>query len=179
MVDHGRRIPREALAGEMRSAAGAHALQALRTWVREHAGPREAHAAAQGLFTRRLPMGLAAMPGSCAQRGPGDGGPAIMRAAGVGLARERQRRGRAEGSRGGTCAGARTGDRTPGAPGIFPLDVPVNRPARGSASGLPEWMPRFAVEPPCHESPGVGAQRWARDRAESGRRAVAQEAPAD
>jgi hypothetical protein len=162
-----------------RSAAGAPALQALRPCVREQAGTRAAHAAAQGLCKRRRPMGWAALQWSCAQRGTGEVGPAVMRADGVGLPRERPRRGRADGSRVGTWAVARTCDRRPGAPGIGPLDAPVNRPARGDASGLQAWRTRCAVAPPVHERAGGFAPRLDLARAERGVLAVAPEAPAD
>jgi hypothetical protein len=67
----------DALDVESRIAAGEQALQALITCVRERAGKLEAHEAEQGLFTRRRPMGLAAMQRYVAQRGTGEGGPAI------------------------------------------------------------------------------------------------------
>jgi hypothetical protein len=128
-----RRLPLEALEVEMRIAAGEHALQALLQCVSEHAGTLEAHEAEPGRCTRLWPMGWAAMKVDCAPRGTGDGGPALIRADGVVLPRERTRRGRDSGSRFGTLAVARTCDRTPGAPGVCPLDGPVNLPARGDA----------------------------------------------
>ena len=82
MVYHVRRIPLEALEVEMRIAAGEPALQALRQLARDQANTREAPAAEQGIFTRLLPMGWAAMTWSVAQRGTGDVGPAITRADG-------------------------------------------------------------------------------------------------
>jgi hypothetical protein len=133
MVDHGRRIPLEARDVEMRLAAGEPALQVRLPCVRAQAGPLEAPAAEPGLVTRLRPLGVAALTWSCAQRGTGEVGPAIMRADGVVRPRERQRRGRADGARVGTLAGARPCDRTPGEPGLWPLDAPVNRPARGAA----------------------------------------------
>jgi hypothetical protein len=117
MVDHGRRIPLEAREVEISMAEGEQALQALSECAREHAG--EAHAAEQGIFTRRLPIGLAAMKLYCAQRGTGDVGPAIMRAGGVLLTREKPFRGRDDCSRFGTCAVARTGYRRLGNRGAF------------------------------------------------------------
>jgi hypothetical protein len=120
----------EALDVEMSSAEGEQALQALLQCARERGGNLEAHEAEKGLFKRRLPMGVAAMQLDFAQRGTGDGGPAIMRADGVVLPRERKLRGRADFALFGTLAVARTGDRTPGEPGIVPLEAPANLPER-------------------------------------------------
>ena len=73
----------EALDVETSRAEGEQALQALITSVRENAGKLAAHEAEQGIFKRLLPMGLAAMQRSLAQRGPGDGAPAVTRADGL------------------------------------------------------------------------------------------------
>ena len=99
----------EALDVEMSLAAGEPALQALLTCARASAGTREAHAAEKGIFKRRLPMGLAAMQRSCAQRGTGDVGPALMRADGAILPRQTPLRGRDDCSLFGTCTVARPG----------------------------------------------------------------------
>ena len=74
---------------------------------------------------------------------------------------------------------ARTCDRTPGEPGIFPLDAQVNLPERCYSSFLQEWMTVFAVEHPFQESAGLFAQLFDLDVAESVLMEVAQEAPAD
>jgi hypothetical protein len=179
MVDHVRRIPREALEVETSMAAGEQALQALITCAREHAGKLEAHEAEKGLFKRLVPMGWAAMKWSFAEGGTGDVGPAITRADGMLLTREKPLRGRQYCSRFGPCAGARTCDRTAGEPGIVPLDAQVNLPERCDSYVLQEWMPGFEVEPPCQESAGFFAQRFAREVAESVLMEVAQEAPED
>jgi len=159
-------------------AAGEQALQALLQCARASAGTREAHAAEPGLCKRRLPMGLAALKRSLAQGGTGDVGPAVTRADGVFLPREQPLRGRESCSRFGTFAVARTGDRTPGAPGICPLDAQVNRPARGDAYVLQEWMPWFAVEHPFQERASWCEPCFALELAESVLMEVAQEAPA-
>jgi hypothetical protein len=179
MFYHVRRIPMEARDVEMSLAAGEQALQALLQCVREHAGKLEAHDAEKGLFKRRLPMGLAAMQLYFAQRGTGDVGPAVLRADGVVLPRERKLRGRDSCSLFGTLAVARTCYRMPGEPGIFPLDAQVNLPERGDSSCLQEWMTLFEVEHPCQERAGLFAQLFALDLAESVVMAVAQEAPED
>jgi hypothetical protein len=98
MVDHVRRIPIEALDVEKSIAAGEPALQALIKCAREHAGKLKAHEAEKGIFKRLLPIGLAAMQLSFAERGPGDVGPAVTRADGMLLAREKPR--------GAVCPGA-------------------------------------------------------------------------
>jgi hypothetical protein len=123
----------DALEVEMSIAAGEPALQALLQFVRDHAGTREAHEAETGICKRRLALGVAAMKLSFAQPGTGDGGPAVMRADGMVLPRERTLRGRADVSLVGTFAGARTCYRMPGEPGGCPLDAPVNRPDRGDS----------------------------------------------
>jgi hypothetical protein len=169
----------EAREVEMSIAAGEQALQALLPFVRERAGKLEAHEAEQGLFKRRLPIGLAAMQLSFAQRGTGDVGPAVTQADGVILPREQTRRGRDYVSLFGKCAVPRTCSRTPGAPGIFPLDAQVNLPARCSSYVLQAWMTRCAVEPPFQERRGVFAPLLDLEVAESVLRAVAQEAPQD
>jgi hypothetical protein len=169
----------DALEVEMRIAAGEQALQALITCARERAGTLEAHDAETGLFKRRLPMGLAAMQLDFAQRGTGDVGPAIRRADGAMLPRQTPRRGRDDGSLCGTFKVARPGDRTPGEPGLCPLDAQVNCPERCDAYFLPEWLTWFAVEPPCQDSAGVFEPLFALEVAESVLMAVAQEAPAD
>jgi hypothetical protein len=164
---------------ETRIAAGEQALQARLTCAREAAGTLAAHAAETGLCTRRLPMGMAAMQWSVAQRGTGAGGPVVTRADGVLLPREQPRRGRDDCSLVGTCAVGRPCDRTPGAPGICPLDAPVNRPARCDAYGLPEWRTVLAVEHPVQERAGCCAPRVDLEVAASVLMAVAQEAPPD
>jgi hypothetical protein len=169
----------EALEVETSMAAGEQALQALITFAREHAGKLEAHEAEKGLFKRLVPMGWAAMKLSFAECGTGDVGPAITRADGMLLTREKPLRGRQYFSRFGPFAGARTCDRTAGEPGICPLDAPVNLPERCDSYVLQEWMPGFAVEQPCKESAGFFAQRFAREVAESVLMEVAQEAPED
>ena len=169
----------EALDVEMSIAEGEQALQALLQFVREQAGTLEAHEAEKGIFKRLLPMGLAAMTLYFAQRGTGDVGPAIRRADGVVLPRERQLRGRDYCSLFGTFAVVRTCYRTPGEPGLFPLDAQVNLPQRCDAYVLQEWMTLFEVEHPCQESAGMCAQLFDLDLAESVLMAVAQEAPED
>jgi hypothetical protein len=75
-------------------------------------------------------MGLAAMKLYFAECGTGDVGPAITRADGMLLTREKPLRGRKYFSLFGTFAVARTCYRTAGKPGIFPLDAQVNLPER-------------------------------------------------
>ena len=169
----------EALDVETSRAEGEQALQALLTFVRENAGKLAAHEAEQGIFKRLLPMGLAAMKRYCAQRGPGDGGPAVTRADGVLLPREQQLRGRDSWSIFGQFKVLRTCYRAPGAPGIFPLDAQGNLPERCYASFLQEWMTVFEVEPPCKASAGCFAQLFALEVAESVLMEVAKEAPQD
>jgi hypothetical protein len=169
----------DALDVEMSTAEGEQALQALLKCAREQAGTIEAHAAEKGLFKRLLPMGLAAMKRSFAQRGTGDVGAAVPRADGMILPREQKLRGRDDCSRFGTFTVARTCDRTPGEPGIFPLGAQVNLPERCDSSFLQEWMALFEVEHPFQDSAGVFEPLFDLDLAESVLRAVAKEAPAD
>ena len=163
----------------MRIVEGEQALQALLKFVTESAHQLEAHEAANGIFTRLLPMGLAAMKLSFAQRGTGDGGPAITRADGEMRPREKPRRGRDDCAIFGTFKVARTGYRTPGEPGIFPLDAPVNLPERCHSSFWHEWRTGFAVEHPFQERAGCLAQLLALEVAESVVMEGAKEAPAD
>jgi hypothetical protein len=169
----------EALDVEMSIAEGEQALQALLTFARESADKLEAHEAEKGIFKRLLPIGLAAMQLYFAQRGTGDVGPAIMRADGAILPRQTQLRGRDDFSLFGKFKVARTCYRTPGEPGLFPLDAQVNVPARCYAYFLQEWMTWFEVEHPFQESAGLFAQLFDLDVAESVLMAVAQEAPVD
>jgi hypothetical protein len=169
----------DALDVETSIAEGEQALEALIKFAREHASKLEAHEAEQGTFKRLLPMGLAAMKLSCAQRGTGDLGAAITREDGVRLPRETQLRGRDYGSLFGTCKVARTCDRTAGEPGILPLDAQVNLPERCDSYFLQAWMTLFEVEHPFQER-----TRWFEplvdlEVAESVLREVAQEAPED
>jgi hypothetical protein len=179
MFYHVRRIPMDALSVETSIAEGEQALQALIQFARESAGKREAHEAEKGIFTRLLPLGLAAMKLYCAQCGTGDVGPAVTRADGVFLPREKPWRGRAYFSLFGTVAVARSCYRTPGEPGIFPLDAQVNLPERCYAYVLQEWMTWFEVEPPFKESASWFAQLFDLELAESVLMEVAQEAPED
>jgi len=169
----------EALEVEISIAEGEQALQALITCVRERAGQLEAHEAEKGICKRLLPMGWAAMKRDFAQRGTGEGGPAITRADGGILPREPKRRRRDYVSLFGTFAVARTCDRTPGEPGIVPLDAQVNRPERCDSSFLQEWMTLFAVEHPFKERADFLAPLFDLEVAESVLRAVAKEAPED
>jgi hypothetical protein len=167
----------DALDVETRIAEGEQALQVLMPFVRESAGTLEAHEAEQGIFKRLLPMGLAAMQRSFAQRGTGDVGPAVPRADGVRRPREPKLRGRDSCSRFGTFKVARTCDRTPGAPGICPRDAQVNLPARCYSYVLQEWMTLCEVEQPFKERAGFFAQLFDLDVAESVLMEGAQEAP--
>jgi hypothetical protein len=169
----------DALDVETSIAEGEQALQALLTFAREAAGKLEAHEAEKGIFKRLLPIGLAAMKLYFAQRGTGDVGPVVTRADGVLLPREQQLRGRDYFSLFGKFAVVRTCYRTPGEPGIFPLDAQVNLPERCYSYFLQEWMTLFAVEHPFQESAGFFAQLFDLDVAESVLMAVAQEAPQD
>src|SRR5919108_2972247 len=179
MVCHVRRIPMDALDVEMSIAEGEQALQALLKFVNESADKLEAHEAEKGIFKRLLPIGLAAMKLYFAQRGTGDMGPAVTRADGVLLPREQKLRGRDYFSLFGKFAVARTCYRTPGEPGIFPLDAQVNLPTRCYAYFLQEWMTVFAVEHPFKESTGFFAQLFDLEVAESVLMEVAKEAPQD
>src|SRR5438093_4555049 len=179
MVCHVRRIPMDALDVERSIAEGEQALQALITFAREHAGQLEAHEAEKGLFKRLLPIGLAAMKRYFAPRGTGDVGPAVTRADGVLLPREQTLRGRDYFSLFGKFAVARTCYRTPGEPGICPLDEQVNLPERCYSYFLQEWMTLFEVEHPFKESAGLFAQLFDLEVAESVLMEVAKEAPQD
>ena len=169
----------EALEVERRMAEGEQALQALLKCAREQAGRLEAHEAEQGIFKRLLPMGLAAMQRYFAQRGTGDVGPALTRADGMILPREKPLRGRDDCSIFGTFGVARTCDRTAGEPGFFPLDTQVNLPERCDSYVLHEWMTVFGVEHPFKASAGLFEQLFELDLAERVRMAVAPEAPED
>jgi hypothetical protein len=98
---------------------------------------------------RRIPMealDLAAMKLYFARGGTGDVGPAVMLADGVFLPREKPLAGLEYFSLFGTFAVARTCDRTPGEPGIFPLDAQVNLPERCDSYFLQECMTRWSME---------------------------------
>lgn len=114
-----------------------------------------------------------------AQRGTGDAGPAVTRADGGLLPREKPRRGRDAFSIFGTCKVARPCYRMAREPGLFPLDAQGNLPERGYSSFLPEWMTLVAVEPPFKESSGWFEQLFALEVAERVLMEVAKEAPVD
>jgi hypothetical protein len=164
---------------ELSRAEGEQALQALLKDVHESADKLEAHEAEKGLFKRLLPIGLAAMKRSFAQRGTGEVGPAITRADGEILPREKPLRGRDSLSIFGKFKVARTCYRTPGEPGIFPLDAQVNLPERCDSDFLPEGMTVFAVEHPFQERAGFLAPLFALAGAQSVVREVAKEASPD
>jgi hypothetical protein len=174
-----RRIPMAALDVERSIAEGEPALQALLQFGREQAGTLEAHEAKKGIFKRLLSIGLAAMKLYFAQRGTGDVGAAITRADSVLLPREKQLRGRDYCSLFGTFAVPRPCYRTPGEPGIGPLDAQVNLPERCYSYVMQEWMTLFEVKPPIRDSAGLFAQLFDRDVADSVLMDVAQEAPQD
>ena len=169
----------EALDIETSIAEGEQSLQALLTFIRENASSLAAHEAEKGIFKRLLPIGLAAMKLYFAQRGTGDVGPAVTRADGALLPREQKLRGRDYFSIFGKFKVARTCYRTPGEPGIFPLDAQVNLPARCYSYFLQEWMTLFEVEHPFKESAGFFAQLFDFEVAESVLMAVAKDAPKD
>src|SRR5438128_12631014 len=179
MFPHVRRIPMDALDVEMSIAEGEQALQALLQFAREQAGTLEAHEAEKGIFKRLLPIGLAAMKLYFAQRGTGDVGPAVTRADGMILPREKPLRGRDYFSLFGKFAVARTCYRTPRQPGIIPLDEQVSLPERCYAYFLQEWMTLFEVEHPFKESAGWYEQLFGLEVAESVLMEVAKEAPQD
>src|SRR5215472_961060 len=179
MFCHVRRIPMDALDAEMSIAEGEQALQALLKYVNERADQLEAHEAEKGIFKRLLPIGLAAMKLYFAQRGTGDVGAAVTRADGVLLPREQQLRGRDYFSIFGKFKVARTCYRTPGEPGIFPLDAQVNLPERCYSYFLQEWMTVCEVEHPFQESAGFFAQLFDLEVAQSVVIEVAQDASPD
>jgi hypothetical protein len=106
-------------------------------------------------------------------------GAAVTRAAGVLLPRELLLRGRDSFSLFGQCKVARTCSRTPGEPGIFPLDAQVNLPERCYSYFLQEWMTVFEVEHPFKESAGWFEPLFDLDVAERVLMEVAKEAPQD
>src|SRR6266436_5004792 len=106
-------------------------------------------------------------------------GPAVTRADGMILPREKPLRGRDYFSLFGKFAVARTCYRTPGEPGIFPLDAQVNLPERCYSYFLQEWMTLFEVEHPFKESSGLFEQLFDLEVAESVLMEVAKEAPQD
>ena len=163
----------DALDVEVSIAEGEQALQALLKFVTESANQLEAHEAEEGIFKRLLPIGLAAIKLYFAQRGTGDVGPAITRADGEMLPREKPLRGRDYFSLFGKFKVARTCYRTRGEPGIFPLDAQVNLPKQGYSYSLQEWMTAFAVEHPFTETAGFFAQLFDLEVAESVLMAVA------
>ena len=169
----------DALNVETSIAEGERALQALIQFARESAEQREAHEAEKGIFKRLLPIGLAAMKLYFAQCGTGDVGPAVTRADGVFLPREKPLRGHDYFSLFGKFAVARTCYRTPGEAGIFPLDAQVNLPERCYSYFLQEWMTLFEVEHPFKESASWFEQLFDLELAESVLMEVAQEAPED
>ena len=169
----------DALDVETSIAEGEQALKALLMFARETAGTLEAHEAEKGIFKRLLPIGLAAMKLYFAQRGTGDVGPAVTQADGVFLPREQKLRGRDYFSLFGKFAVPRTCYRTPGEPGLFPLDAQVNLPERCYSYFLQEWMTVFAVEHPFKESAGFFGQLFDLEVAESMVMEVAKEAPQD
>ena len=169
----------DALDVETSIAEGKQALQALLQFASENAGKLEAHEAEQGIFKRLMPIGLAAMKLYFAQRGTGDLGPAVTRADGILLPREPKLRGRDYCSLFGKFTVARTCYRTPGEPGIFPLDAQVNLPTRCYSYFLQEWMTVFAVEHPFKESASWFEQLFDLEVAESAVMAVTKEAPED
>jgi hypothetical protein len=179
LLSHVRRIPRDALDGEPRRAEAEQALQALLQFARQEAGPREAHEAEQGIFTRLLPIGWAAMPLDFAQRGTGDRGAAITRADGVTLPQEPRLRGRDDFALVGTFTVARPCYRPAGEAGSCPLDAQGHLPERCDAYGLQEGMPVLAVEPPCPERAAWFAPLFDREGAARVLREVAPEAPRD
>ena len=169
----------DALDVETSIAEGEQALQALLKFASENAGKLEAHEAEKGIFKRLMPIGLAAMKLYFAQHGTGDVGPAVTRADGVLLPREQKLRARDYFSLFGKFAVARTCYRTPGEPGIFPLDAQINLPERCYSYFLQEWMTVFAVEHPFKESSSWFEQLFDLEVAESVLMEVAKEAPED
>jgi hypothetical protein len=169
----------DALDVETSIAEGEQALQTLLKFVSESAGRLEAQEAEKGIFKRLLPIGLAVMKLYFAQRGTGDLGAAVTRADGMLLPRETQLRARDYCSLFGKFAVPRTCYRTPGEPGIFPLDAQVNFPERCDSYFLQEWMTLFEVEHPFQESAGLFEQLFDLDVAESVLMEVAKEAPQD
>jgi hypothetical protein len=169
----------DALEVEMSIAEGEQALQALLKFVHESAGTLEAHEAEKSIFKRLLPIGLAAMKRYFAQRGTGDLGAGVTRADGMLLPRETQLRARDYFSLFGKFAVPRTCYRTPGEPGIFPLDAQVNFPERCYSYFLQEWMTLFEVEHPFQDSAGLFEQLFDLEVAESVLMEVAKEAPQD
>jgi hypothetical protein len=169
----------DALEVETSIAEGEQALQTLLQLVSERAGTLEAHEAEKGIFKRLLPIGLAAMQLYFAPRGTGDRGAAVTRADGTLLPRETQLRARDDCSRFGKFAVPRTCDRTPGEPGIFPLDAPVNCPERCDSYFVQEWMTWFEVEHPFQERAGLFEPLFDLEVAESVLMEVAKEAPQD
>lgn len=158
-------------------AQGRGALHDLFTFVVTNARELEAHQAEEEIFARLLIIGLTAMKAFFATKGTGDCGPAIERDDGVVLKREPSARPRDYFSVFGKFPVPRTCYRSPGEPGIFPLDVEANLPERCYSYYLQEWMNAFNVEHPfaegsnlmqrffSHRSSPTAMQKVARDSA--------------
>jgi hypothetical protein len=106
-------------------------------------------------------------------------GPAITQADGGVLPRGPTRRRRDYVSLVGTFAVARTCYRTPGEPGICPLDAQINRHERCDSYVLQAWMTVFEVEHPLKKSADFFAQLCDLEVAESVVMEVAKEASED
>ena len=135
-------------------AEGNTAIQALFLFARRGARKLQAHEAEKGIFKLLLPIGQAALKAYFAERGPGDVGPAIKRPGEPILNREKQLGERDYFSIFGKFDVPRTCYRTPGLPGVFPLDAQVNLPERCYSYFLQEWMTLLEVEQPFKESAG-------------------------
>lgn len=169
----------EALDVERSIAEGDRAFQDLLAFVRENAGRLQAHEAEKSIFKRLLPIGLAAMKLYFAERGTGDVGPAIKRRGEPILDRENQLRERDYFSIFGKFDVPRSCYRTPGLPGVFPLEAQVNFPERCYSYFLQEWMTVLEVEQPFKESAGFFEETFDLSLSESVLIDVAREAHQD
>jgi hypothetical protein len=136
-------------------AEGQKEVENLFEFVRTQADQLEAHMMEKEIFKRVLGIGQAAMKTFFAEKGTGDKGDQIERDDGVVLKRESILRPKTYASIFGTFPVPRTCYRSPGEPGIFPLDQEANLPERRYSYFLQEWMNQLSIDHPFQE----GAER--------------------
>lgn len=135
----------KALSVERSVLEGHQKVKELFAFVRDHASEATAYEAEQQIFTRVMQIGLTALQGYFAQKGPGEMGEELTGASGDRLSRVPGLRDRTYFSVFGKLEVPRTYYHAAGQPGVFPLDAQADLPERCYSYLLQEWMDLFSL----------------------------------
>jgi len=125
--------------------AGHTEVNELFEFVKNNAEAMDAYSMEQGIFSRIMAIGLAAMKGYFAEKGTGDVGDVLQLEDGRTLKREKRLLLKNYFSVFGKFGVPRTWYRINGLKGVMPLDAQANLPQRSYSYLLQEWMDLLSI----------------------------------